>query len=221
MIKPIQFLWKQLNGPQITGITQAIYNFLKESFDDLLDYFNLFNIDRATPEHAEIIGLLNEFTRPILLEYRRAFFFFTYHKEQHNLERGLSTLSDLAHGGKFSSLAENIRITEKMDIRTYKALLKTYLSSDGQPNSLQMLDDICQKLVELDAKNPESQTYTFIRNLRSPGSITVDIGYIEEWNNPQRVQAVLESLGKTIFYPDPALDVLIQDGERPIPGGRY
>jgi len=215
MIHPLQFLWRQLNGPQVTAITQAIYEFFKESFDDLLDYFNWFNLDDATPEHTEMVGLLNEFSRPILLEYRRAFFFFTYRKEQNNLERGFSTLSDRLHGGKFSALSESTRISEKMDIRTYKALLKTYISSEGQPYSLKMLDDICQRLVALDAKSPSTQAYYFLHDLRCAGSITVDIGYTNEWNNPHRVQAVIESLAKTIFYPEPMLDVMIQEGERP------
>lgn len=212
MIHPLQFLWRQLNGPQVTAIVQAIYNFFKESFDDLLDYFNLFSINSSTPEHAEIIGLLNEFTRPILLEYKRAYFFFTYRRERGNIERGFSTLSNKKDGGKFSALADSIKISEKMDIRTYKALLTTYLSSEGQPNSLQMLDDICWRLVQVDAKDPDETHYQIYWNKRNQGSITVDIGYTDQWNNPQRVQAVIESLGKTVFYPEPFIEVAVMEG---------
>lgn len=212
MIHPIQFLWKQLNGPQITAITQAVFHYVHGMFDDLCEYFKNFSIDSASAQHAEMLGLLNRFARPQLLEFRRAFFFFTYRAEKNNKERGFSSLEDRTHGGKFSALAESIRITEKMDIRTYKSLLHTFLASSGHIDSLKMLDDICHALIVLDAKNPEAQTYEFEWDLRGNGSLTIHLGSMEDYFNPHRVQATIDSLANTIFFPDPALDASLTVG---------
>ena len=40
MIRPIEFLWRQLNGPQITAVVKAAYNWCVQQFDATMDYFN-------------------------------------------------------------------------------------------------------------------------------------------------------------------------------------
>ena len=65
MINPISFLWKQLNGPQISAICNAIWQYFKDSYDNLLDYFYNLSIANANDSHLTFIGLLQGLARPL------------------------------------------------------------------------------------------------------------------------------------------------------------
>jgi hypothetical protein len=67
MIPPnLIWLWRQFNGPQITGITKGIFEFMQRKFDPKLDYFNNFKISTARSEHLDLIGIIQGISRPIL-----------------------------------------------------------------------------------------------------------------------------------------------------------
>lgn len=202
MIQPIQFLWRQLNGPQITAITQAIYHWIKNMFDDILDYFKDFRISSATFEHLQTIGVLNSFPLPILIKYKQQFFFFTYEKEV-DAEKGFSSLVDRSVGGKFSSMEEHTAEETYLDAETYRELLQTVISCDCRPGSLRYLDKICKKIKDLDGT--PSANYRYIYDDRNPGSITVDIGQDESWSDAASVKAVIDALAGSTYYPEPVL----------------
>lgn len=202
MIQPIQFLWRQLNGPQITAITQAIYHWIKDMFDDILDYFKYFRISSATFEHLQTIGVLNSFPLPILVKYNGQFFFFTYEKE-HDAEKGFASLDDRSVGGKFSSMEEHTKTEMYLDAESYRTLLQAVIEIDAKPNSLRYLDTICKTLVELNGE--EGAYYRFVYDERNPGSITVFLGGENLWTDPTMSKALIETLAKTIYYPEPIL----------------
>lgn len=210
MIQPIQFLWKQLNGPQIVGITQALFEWIKQSFDGILDYFKHFHISRATFSHLKTLGIINNLPLPTLTKYQQAFFFFTYSKEI-SQERGFSSLDDRVHGGKFSSLQEHIADVVEIDESTYRTLLDAVISDYCSNRSMHYLDKICSTLKRM---SPNA-SYEFIYNLRNPGSITVDIGYESDWENAPTIVAIIDSLAKSSYYPEPIIDVEVRSGQRP------
>lgn len=213
MIQPIQFLWRQLNGPQITAITQAIYHWIKDMFDDILDYFKYFRISSATFEHLQTIGVLNSFPLPILIKYKQQFFFFTYEKEA-DAEKGFASLEDRSIGGKFSSMEEHTAEETYLDAETYRELLQTVISCDCRPGSLRYLDRICKKIKDLGGVSADA-TYEYRYDERNPGSITVDIGYEGDWTDSMSVKAVINALAGSIYYPEPVLATELRTGDRP------
>ena len=64
MIGPISFLWKQLNGPQITAFTKSVYNWAVDEFDRSLEYLNNLSISTANSKHLSFLGMLANFSRP-------------------------------------------------------------------------------------------------------------------------------------------------------------
>lgn len=211
MINNVPFLWKQLNGPQIVGITKAIFEFIRNMFEGVLNYFNYFSRRRCSIQHAEIIGMFTHFTRPILEEYNRVYFFFTHYKER-NADRGFSEVVEGRPGdigGKFSSLTESVKVLEKLDATVYIELLNKFLDSRGDISSLEVLDDVCHQLVLLDAKHPDTMTYSFSWEETGVGGLTINVGSVDDWNNPDRVVAVLNALGDTMYFPNTIIDVAI------------
>lgn len=206
MIHPIQFLWKQLNGPQITAIVRAIYEYIKLSFDNNLRYFNRYEVLSGTIGHAETVGILSRFSRPLITKYLRQFFFFTYEKN-YSPEKGFSSLTERELGGKFSSLDEQQKTVTSLDADAYKRLLNTYLTGNMEIESLSMLDSICNELVRIEGL--DNASYSFIWGEAGAGGITVDIGTEGEWREPDVVSAVISSLANTIYYPNPIISVNI------------
>ena len=51
MIIPVEFLWAQLDGPQISAIMEALVDYLKDMFDNkkfsILDYINNMSVATA------------------------------------------------------------------------------------------------------------------------------------------------------------------------------
>ena len=77
MINPVKYFWEQFNGPQITAIVKAVYEWLKVSFDSTLDYFNGWSIKTVNGKHLTTIGILMGIGRPILRRISSTEFFFT------------------------------------------------------------------------------------------------------------------------------------------------
>lgn len=211
MILNVPFIWKQLNGPQITGITKAIFMFIRNMFEDILSYFNYFSRRQCTIEHAEVIGMFNRFSRPALEEYNKNYFFFTRYLEHDNL-MGFSELiggRPGSIGGVFSSISDTTKSPERLDPSTYRYLLNAFLDNDAEVSSLDSLDAICHELVVLDAKDPSTFEYTFAWGETGTGAdvLTIDVGNESDWNNPERILAVLRALGETLYLPNVIFDV--------------
>ena len=56
-LKPVHFLWKQLNGPQITAIVDALYELLRDMFNPIINYLTTFSINTANDIHLTFIGI--------------------------------------------------------------------------------------------------------------------------------------------------------------------
>ena len=101
MILPIQYLWKQLDGPQVKGLTKGVEEYWKSLFDDKLDYFNNISIDTANDDHLTLMGLLSGLIRPVIQEPDKTFFYFTEQAE-HNFPHGFSDLDNLEPPERYS-----------------------------------------------------------------------------------------------------------------------
>lgn len=212
MILPIQYLWKQLDGPQVKGLTKGVEEYWKSLFDDKLDYFNNISIDTANDDHLTLMGLLSGLIRPVIQEPDKTFFYFTEQAE-HNFPHGFSDLDNLESGGGLFSKVDNKSLQNvTLDTEYYRALLRAWDRGQGEIGSLMLLDDICAELTALDTGNEPTYRFDIMegKNIpldRAPGDVYIDMGSASEWNNPLHVYAVLMGIGDTVYSPQPRLFV--------------
>lgn len=233
MILPVSYMWQQLNGPQITAIKDAIFEYWKTTFDAKLDYFNNLSIETANDDHLTLLGLLSGMTRPTISEADRDYFYFTEDPE-YNTTHGFSDLEDMAVGGKFVKAdvgqgVHNVSLNEAH----YRALLRAFVRGQGELGSLELLDDICTELTKLDLGNTEPfHRFVFMQgddipSGRAPGDVFLDMGNISDWHNPLHIYAVLRGVADAIYSPQPQMYVSIDiSGACEIPvaepaGGEY
>lgn len=214
MILPVRYLWQQLNGPQASGICDAIEAYWKTIFDTKLDYFNNLSIETANDDHLTLFGLLSGLVRPTISEPDRDYFYFTENAEQ-GVTHGFSDLADPTVGGKFSKLDTGGGIHNvSLDTEYYRALLRAWTEGEGEIGSLMLLDDICAELTKLDISPETVPFYQFsfmsgddIPQDRAPGDVFIDMRSMEAWHNPLHVYAVLNGIGNTAYAPQPRLFV--------------
>lgn len=213
MILPVKFFWEQLDGPQVTGIMNAIYAYMKELLDDKLDYLNNLSVDTADDSHLTFLGILANFTRPIISIPDKDYFYITADPE-HLSTQGLSSLDNRSVGGRLVGV-EGVH-TEAHAINTehYRTLLRAYVNSEGEIGGLALLDAICYELSKLDI--PEvTPFYRFefmygdIPGGRSEGDLYIDIGNLSDWHNPMHIYAVLRGLADSVYYPLPQVFISI------------
>lgn len=210
MILPIQYLWKQLDGPQVTGLMKGVEEYWKSLFDDKLDYFNNMSIDTANDDHLTLIGLLSGLIRPVIQEPDKTFFYFTEQAE-HHFPNGFSDLDNLElGGGLFSKVDKKSLQNVTLDTEYYRALLKAWDRGQGEIGSLMLLDDICAELTALDVGGTPVYRFSIMEgdNIpvdRAPGDVYIDMGNATDWNNPLHVYAVLNGVGNTAYAPQPRL----------------
>lgn len=216
MIIPIKYLWEQLDGPQVTAFTTAIFEYMKSIFDDKLEYFNNISIKTANNQHLTLLGLLSGLVRPTVSEADKNYFYFSEEPE-HPVEHGFSALTNRARGGRFVGIGvgqgtHNVSLNEAH----YRALLEAWLESDGELGSLELLDTICYKLSQLDLGDDVTPFYTFefmsgdnVPAGRAPGDVFIDMGTMSQWNNPLHVYAVLRGIANSIYAPQPQIFVSI------------
>ena len=124
MIGPISFLWKQLNGPQITAFTKSVYNWAVDEFDRSLEYLNNLSISTANSKHLSFLGMLANFSRPFIRKLNLSLFFFT-ESPQSNFVHGFSSLEDVGVGGKVVALEQLYETMENEPLKdsVYRELL--------------------------------------------------------------------------------------------------
>lgn len=214
MILPVRYLWEQLNGPQVTGICQAIEDYWKNIFDDKLDYFNNLSIETANDAHLTLFGLLSGLVRPTISEPDKDYFYFTENYEQ-DVTHGFSSEDDPSIGGRFTKLDSGGGIHNvSLDTEYYRALLRAWTKGEGEIGSLMLLDDICAELALLDIGPDTTPFHKFffmegddIPVLRAPGDVFIDMRSMSEWHNPLHVYAVLNGIGDSAYAPQPRLFV--------------
>lgn len=212
MIVPIWYMWEQLNGPQIKGISDAIYQYSKNLFDPILDYFNTLSVDNANTDHLTLMGLLSGLVRPLVYEPDQFSFLFT-EEALHDYPRGFSSLNS-ANGGKFAESAEVVSELQRhyLNDTYYRPLLKAWCMGDNEIGGLALLDDICAVLTQIDQGQDAELFYEFsfmegpdIPEDRSPGDVFIDIGNTSQWRDPFKVYGILQGIRDTIYVPQPRL----------------
>jgi hypothetical protein len=225
MIVDFAFLWKQLNGPQITGIAKAVREFVKTSFDSILDYFNKLSITTATSEHLTLIGILQGIARPIVPLVSDSAFQFSGEYEYitdettgkripskyYPASQGFTDTGDAQgkKGGRFTEEGESTAIAEGtaegyIDKSLFRIILNTVATSKGKIGSLVLLNDIVYKLWSSDSAiaNPAYDVHfiTKASSSRCIGDLEVELGNKSDWNTPAQIYAILNTLGKTRYY---------------------
>lgn len=214
MILPIKFLWDQLDGPQVRGISEALFQYFKQMFDDKLDYLNTLSVATANDSHLTFLGILANFTRPIISVPDKDFFFLTTEPD-HDSDHGFSSVSDRTVGGRLVGAEGATTEARPLNTEHYRLLLKAFIEGDGELGGLVLLDNICYELSKLDQPNIDPfYTFEFMQGEsiplgRAPGDVYIDIGTLAEWNNPMQIYAILRGLGDSVYSPVPQLFISI------------
>lgn len=221
MILPIRFLWKQLNGSQITAICKAIYGWLKDMFEDIFTYWNNFSIDTAKDSHLTLIGLMSGFIRPYITIAAEGYQYFTdgpYSMQSY----GVSDLNgDTTYGGKFTDLSEQL-YKDRYYLQTeyYRKVLKACLSVGGELNSLIALDYTLAAIWECYRNDGYGYAFDFVQqpyNNRTYGDIEIQLGSATAWgDNLNKAVGVIYNLRDTVYYPQPRLIIRTSEDGSPL-----
>lgn len=206
MIVPVVFQWMQLNGPQISTISDAIAEYLKNMFDTKLDYLNNLSVETASNDHLTFLGTLAGFVRPNVAEVQKQYFMFSQDAVPVS-EHSFSDPSDLTkpHG----VLSGDIKVegdTSILDTEHYRALLRAFIHSEGEIGSLVLLDDICAELSKLDAPLVAPfYRFNFQPEHGGAGDVELELGYDNQWENATHVFSIIRSLADSLYFPVPII----------------
>ena len=231
-IDPFRFIWRQLRGPQISAIVQAVMNWCIREFSAFLDYWGNLRLSTMNTDHLSTIGILGGFPRAVVSIPDEKVFWFTdglYHNNEHgysNLyEHGpidTSQYTNTSHltGGKFSDLEEDMAATsDRLPPEVFRELYTTYVHSDGMDGSLVLLDDLTYTAWMLYQMQRMPLYYFEILGAnvgpRNVGDIVIHLGSLRYWEDGQLViRAVYESIERALYLPDPKLFIdMTEDGQ--------
>lgn len=238
MLNPVTFLWRQLCGPQITAITQALFLYFKRLCDENLDYFNDLSLDTANTQHLSLLGIEQGLARPLVpipdskmfwytqeYDYHPGYGYEEYtHYEGHEIpnsefpsEHGFAT-GRYGVGGVFDKEPDGTTGYEYIPDYIFRCMLKGNSKSSGYLGGLTVLDDMLWELFQ--RENPGIlPNYRFKWYSKStdpfdtPGDIVLNLGTTGDWAHPYEVYAQIKLLGNTIYYPIPKLYPRISEGE--------
>lgn len=226
MLRKIRFLWKQFNGPQISGLMTSIFRYLQTNFNTLIDYFRHFSIQRANNAHLSLIGACMGIVRPIMRFADDTFFFFTATKETGS-RHGFSSLNDMSMGAQFSTVQRyyesynNVTCPEEY----YRKVLLAYKDFEGEKYSYLFIQSILESVWQ--QNHPDRELSTAGIGIRfyqegdpAPYGVTRTLGDIEIYMGPQtdwgaaeeaalRWQGVFQGIFSTVLSPIVSVDVLL------------
>lgn len=205
MILPIKFLWKQLNGPQVMAFVTGIYNHLKAQLDPYLEYFNNLSLRNANSKHLNLMGTLMGIPRAFMEAGSSEFFWFSLNSTQ-DPEHGFSETGGTV-GGRFTEIVHDDGRKQYIPDAYYRTILQAAANSEGEPGSLVFMDDI---ISALRANNPNSWEFTFEdapTTNRSSGDVNILLSQRVYWLSPMIIEAVIQSLGDTLYAPEPRVFV--------------
>jgi len=216
MLYPIQFLWKQLNGPQITAICTAIYNYMVDTFDSLLNYYHNITIDNATAGQLDTMGLLSGFSRPIIEEISDIEWWYSF-EEHEGSPHGFGDVDRPEIGGRLSEIDTETGNNEKVSTVYFRSLLKSFTTSAGVIGSLKLFDDMCESLRATEDPTPSIASFTYefitpdtVQENRLSGDVIVNMQSADQWTYPTYILAIVRSMASTIYYPLPRVFPEIQ-----------
>lgn len=210
MIYPLRFLWKQLNGPQVTAFVTGIYNYIKDQFDKTLEYYHNISVTSATAEHLETMGALAGFARPLVTLIDEGEYVFTFGEEE-DFEQGFGDVNNSSVGGHFTEVVSDKGQIDKVSLVYYQALMQAYFNSKAHIGSLELWDQLAHAIREVGVNKTNIGTFKYL--FVTPDSATVgmingDIRCQIVMNpnfsqRPEYVYAILESLANTAWAPQP------------------
>ena len=212
-LKPVHFLWKQLNGPQITAIVDALYALLRDMFNPIISYLTTFSINTANDSHLTFIGICSGIIRPIIQVADSRFFLFTRDPE-HNQDYGVSDLNNLTLGGVFSDLGEDVLSRRNLlcPALYYRTILQGFAASKGQVGSIALIDDIMGTIwnnLHPDGSVPLAYRIRWFTHRETSvstcGDIEVLMGPIDSWGNRDTAvmwQGVLTGIFNNMLNPN-------------------
>lgn len=209
MITPVRYFWQQFNGPQISCVLKAVFEWLKSVFDSTLDYFNDWTTDTVNDKHLTTIGTLMGIGRPVIKRVESTKFFFTatIHGEGgHNNIHGFSEIGGQV-GGRFGEVEDTGGQIEVLQENYYRAVLKAIQTSTGEEGSLILLEDIANALNNVN-NSPIFTTYNF-HWYREPegrnGDVLLYMGNVTDWDRSTYVIAALQAVTRALYGPEPLL----------------
>lgn len=205
-LHPVRFLWRQLNGPQITAIMTALFRWIRDMFNPTIHYLATFSIATATDDHLTLIGGLQRVIRPMISIARAHAFIFTAEPETGKSYGVSASPGPLQVGGVFSDPAYAIRQNILCPAEYFRAILLACKEQTAEPFSIVFIDKV---LGELWNKYHPGETphYTFIWMDGTDGpleDVRITLGSIEDWGGEDIAvvwQAVLEGIINNVWKP--------------------
>jgi hypothetical protein len=145
MLKRHNFLWKQLNGPQITAIMDCIWQYHVDKYERNLDYFDKLSIDNARNKQLSFIGKLMQFPRPytISLSDYEQYLRFSYMQAGQPVPQAAYGLSQ----GVFDyEPGINGHDSVELDDGLYRRILSKLGNIDGFSRGIGLIDELCSDL---------------------------------------------------------------------------
>ena len=233
-LDPFRFIWRQLRGPQISAIIQAVMDWCIKEFSAFIEYWGTLRLDTANTEHLTTIGTLSGFPRAIVSIPNDKMFWFTdgpYHNSEHGYSdlhefdeiAAYSTFTPTAHltGGKFSDLEEDriAATSSRLPPEVFREIYKVYVNSDGIEGSLVLLDDITYKAWMIYQTQRLPMYYIEIiprdTGVRNAGDLVVHLGSLRYWEDGQLIiNSIYRTIEKALYLPDPKIFIdMTEDGQ--------
>ena len=226
MILDFQYWWKQFNGPRITAIMRAILLWMKENWDEQLEYFWNLSIDTANSSHLTFFGILSGFIRPIVTKADEEYFYFSEAPPTKGSSHGLSyrpgppdleSEDPYEWGGPLSEVSLSPASSgERAPTEWYRQMLAAWSSSKGIDGSLELLDDLTSIMSLYDSPLRDLYyIFTWSTALSSSssktyGDIDLDLDNPIPWNNPFVVEALFSAIAASIYTPVPRLYPILE-----------
>lgn len=214
ILRPLRFLWKQFNGPQITAIMTAIFRYMQTAFNSQINYLTTFSIQTATDAHLTLIGALCGIIRPIITIADLSNFIFTADPET-GKDYGVSEAPGPDQvGGKFTDLYADMRhwSSELCPAEYFRQILLACTQSTADPMSPVFISEFLDNLFDVLFPGVDRPVYTFtwIDSVYPDSGIIyedvrLDLGSISSWGSPDTAamwQGVLSGIINNIWNPE-------------------
>jgi hypothetical protein len=153
-----KFHWQQLNGPQNSGMEEAIKQYHIDAYDEHLEYFRKFSIEESNNAHLSFIGRLMRFPRPIVLEEERWNLYFKFYNYSGTgidpepplpkNDDGFSDPADpLGRGGIFRPDSADTSDYTELDDIVYRRILRRLADTESSVRGLDIIDYLAYNLL--------------------------------------------------------------------------
>jgi hypothetical protein len=213
-LQTFRFLWKQFCGPQVTAIVTALFHYIRNTFNNQIEYLSTFSIKTASDAHLTLIGALLGIIRPIIRVADLSDFIFTTDPET-GKDYGVSEAPGPSQlGGKFTDLYADMRkwTSELCPAEYFRQILLTCARSNAHPMSPVFISEFLDNLFDVlfPTGNRPVYTFTWIYNIQPDAGIIyedmrLDLGSINDWGTPDTAamwQGVLSGIINNIWNPE-------------------